>query len=156
MPDLYELLFSLLALAFVVLRVGPAASRSVWKISDVPPPPAAPINRDIVRSKAPQPIYPYWALRRGQVGWVLVETQINDQGEYQGHTVLAEAPEGMFSKTVARALKNATYRSHSGFPLPPRIKTLYKFVVPARDGSVPAWAVTVPGLVIQRSRGLLD
>ncbi len=156
MPDLYELIGSLLMLGFVFLWVGPAASRTVWRTLEVPPPPTIPTNRDIVRPKTPTPIYPYWALRRGQVGWVLVDVRISEDGRYLDHEIVAEAPEGMFGKTVTKALKQTTYRSHSGFPLPGRIKTLYKFVVPARDGSVPAWAVTVPGLVVEGTRGLLD
>lgn len=156
MPDLYQWVFVVMMLAYVVLRAGPPISGAIWKVTNVPAPPSVPNSRDIVRPKVIQPHYPFWAQRRGQVGWVVVDVRISDRGEYLDHEVVAEAPPDVFTKAVAQALKTTTYRSHSGFPLPRRIKTLYKFVVPARDGSVPAWAVTTPGLIVHRSRGLLD
>jgi hypothetical protein len=149
MPDSYSLILALMMLAFVVLRIGPAVSGAIWKVQDVPAPPATPASRDIVRPRQTQPQYPFWAQRRGQIGWVLVDIRISEAGDYLDHEVVAEAPEGVFARSVAKALKATTYRSYSGFALPPRIRVLYKFVVPA-------WAVTSPGLIVHRSRGVLD
>jgi hypothetical protein len=156
MPDVYDWGFIVLMLAYVVLRIGPPISHAFWRLVEVPAPPPTPSSRDIVRPRATQPYYPFWAQRRGQIGWVVVDVRINEHGEYLDHEVVAEAPPGVFAKPVAQALKTTTYRSHSGFHLPPRLKVLYKFVVPARDGSVPAWAVTAPGMIVHRRRGLLD
>lgn len=156
MPDVYGWGFVVLMLAYVFLRVAPPISGAIWKVADVPAPPPVRASRDIVRPRATQPDYPFWAQRRGQVGWVVVDVQINAQGEYVSHEVVAEAPAGVFTKAVAKAVRTTTYRSHSGFHLPPRIKTLYKFVVPGRDGSMPSWAVTAPGVFVHRNRGLLD
>jgi hypothetical protein len=156
MPNSYDLVFVGMMLAYVFMHIGPAISGVIWKIASVPAPPAIPVSRDLVRPRLTQPHYPFWAHRRGQVGWVLVDVEISPSGGYLSHEVVAEAPAGLFTQVVAKALRTTTYGSHSGFPLPPRIRILYKFVVPARDGSVPPWAVTTPGMIVSRNRWLLD
>jgi len=155
MPDVYQWGFIVLMLAWVVLRLAPSFSGAIGRATDVPAPPTIPTSRDILRPRATQPHYPFWALSRGQVGWVVVDIRISDTGQYIDHEVVAEAPAGVFTQAVAQALKTTTYRSHSGFHLPQRLKVLYKFVAPARDGSVPQWAVTAPGIAVHRNRGLL-
>jgi len=115
--------------------VGVLASwvlRKTWPLLPVREPPALVVD-DRVRRKTIGPThYPFWAMARGQTGWVHVRVEITPDGVYHSHRVVDASPPAQFDQAVTRALVGTTYETIDGDPLPADFETLYKFVPPPR------------------------
>jgi len=57
----------------------------------------------------PVPLYPKLALRRAVEGKVLVQYDINTEGQAENIHVIEASPEGFFNNATVRALENATF-----------------------------------------------
>ena len=79
--------------------------------------------------RAPRPLYPGSARRRGVEGWVRVRFLVDEQGRVRDLSVVQANPSGLFDRAVLQTLPNWRFRpgTISGRPVSTWVETTIEF-----------------------------